>query len=98
MVAAAAVGDAFLAVGSATVENVSETIRLTILFEDGGDGWIMASIPEFPGVFSQGRDRDEARLMVRDALRESILANLQRDRPAPIADGADIEALELVLA
>lgn len=81
---------------SATVDAVSDALRLTIVFEDGGDGWIMASIPEFPGVFSQGRDRDEARAMVRDALREMILANLQHDRPSPIASGADIETLELV--
>jgi predicted RNase H-like HicB family nuclease len=40
----------------------------TIVYEEGEDGWIVASIPEVPGVFSQGRTRDEARANVLDAL------------------------------
>jgi len=39
-----------------------------ILYEEDEDGWIVASIPEVPGVFSQGRTRDEARVNVLDAL------------------------------
>lgn len=39
----------------------------TIVYESEGD-WIIASIPEVPGVFSQGRTRDEARASVLDAL------------------------------
>jgi len=41
---------------------------LTILYEDGDEGWIVASIPAVPGALSQGRDRDEARENVLDAL------------------------------
>jgi predicted RNase H-like HicB family nuclease len=40
----------------------------TILYEEDEDGWIVASIPEVPGVFSQGRTRDEVRANVLDAL------------------------------
>jgi hypothetical protein len=40
---------------------LSETLRLTIVYEDGGDGWIVASIPEVPGAHSQGHTRAEAR-------------------------------------
>lgn len=40
----------------------------SIVYEDAEDGWIVASIPEVPGVFSQGRTRDEARANVLDAL------------------------------
>ncbi len=43
-------------------------LELTILYEDGEEGWIVASIPAVPGVFSQGRTRDEARANVLDAL------------------------------
>ncbi len=39
------------------------------MFEQGEDGWIVASIPEVPGAHSQGRTRDEARAGVIDALR-----------------------------
>ena len=45
----------------ATVLGVSETLSLTIVYEDGGDGWIVASIPEVPGAHSQGHTRQEPR-------------------------------------
>jgi predicted RNase H-like HicB family nuclease len=44
------------------------TVDLTILYEDGEEGWIVASIPAVPGALSQGRNRDEARENVLDAL------------------------------
>jgi predicted RNase H-like HicB family nuclease len=43
-------------------------LDLTIFYEDGDDGWIVASVPALPGVLSQGRDRGEARENVLDAL------------------------------
>ena len=47
---------------------MSDPLHLTILYEEGGDGWIVSSIPEVPGVFSQGRTKEEAREMALDAL------------------------------
>ncbi len=47
---------------------MSGTVDLTILYEDGDDGWIVASIPAVPGALSQGRSREEARENVLDAL------------------------------
>ena len=47
---------------------MSGTVDLTIVYEDGDDGWVVASIPAVPGVLSQGRSRDEARENVLDAL------------------------------
>lgn len=47
---------------------MSGPVEPTILYEEDKDGWIVASIPEVPGVFSQGRMRDEARANVLDAL------------------------------
>lgn len=49
-----------------------------VVYEDAGDGWIMASIPQVPGAFSQGRTRVEARENVRDALRELLVARAQQ--------------------
>jgi predicted RNase H-like HicB family nuclease len=43
-------------------------LHLTILYEEGDDGWIVSSIPEVPGVLSQGRTKEEAREMALDAL------------------------------
>jgi len=48
---------------------MSESLVVTIVFEEGEDGWIVASIPEVPGAHSQGRSREEARSNVIDALR-----------------------------
>jgi predicted RNase H-like HicB family nuclease len=51
---------------------MSETLRLTIVYEDGGDGWIVASVPEVPGAHSQGRSREEARENMIDALQTML--------------------------
>ncbi len=58
---------------------------LTILYDKGEDGWIVASIPAVPGALSQGRTRAEARENVLDALAlmlspEPIEANDERER------------------
>ena len=52
----------------AKLASVSGTVDLTILYEDGEEVWIVASIPAVPGALSQGRNRDEARENVLDAL------------------------------
>ena len=39
-----------------------------VLFQEVEDGWIMASVPDLPGAVTQGRDRDEARMMIREAV------------------------------
>lgn len=37
------------------------TLRFTIRYSAGGDGWIMAQAEEVPGAISQGRTRQAAR-------------------------------------
>lgn len=62
-------GDEWRSTGPrAIVSSMNETLRLTIVYEDGDDGWIVASIPEVPGAHSQGHTRTEARENVIDAL------------------------------
>ena len=48
--------------------------ELTIIFELGQDGWWIATIPEVPGAFSQGRTKEEARANVLDAMAELMAA------------------------
>lgn len=48
---------------------MSDSPRVTIVYEAGDDGWIVASVPEVAGVHSQGRTREEARVNVVRALR-----------------------------
>lgn len=74
----------------ATLGQMSETMDLTILYEDGDDGWIVASIPAVPGVLSQGRTRDEARENVLDALALML-------SPEPVAGGDERELLRLTV-
>jgi hypothetical protein len=47
---------------------VSDSLQLTIVYEQGDDGWVIASIPEVSGAMSQGKTREEARANVIDAL------------------------------
>ena len=48
---------------------MSDPLHLTIVYEKDPDSdWIVVSIPEVPGVLSQGKTREEAREMILDAL------------------------------
>jgi hypothetical protein len=40
---------------------VADPLHLTILYEEDENGWILTSIPEMPGLLSQGRTKAEAR-------------------------------------
>lgn len=82
--------------GGATVSSVSETLSLTIVYQDAGDGWIVASIPEVPGAHSQGHTRTEARENVIDAL-HGILA-LRFGEHALSEPAGDSEPIELTIA
>jgi predicted RNase H-like HicB family nuclease len=75
---------------------MTEPLHLTIVYEDGGDGWIMASIPEVPGALSQGHTRQEARENVIDALRG--LLQLRFGEHALSEPASDSEPLELTIA
>lgn len=39
-----------------------------VVFTPIEDGWIMAQAPEIPGAVTQGRDMEEARMMIREAI------------------------------
>ncbi len=74
---------------------VSQTLSLTVHFEDAGNGWVLATIPEVPGAISQGRTRDEARENVIDALRTVLTPDEQL---AGQALSPDDEPLNLTIA
>ena len=81
-------------VGRVASVAMSEPLRLTIVYEDGEDGWIVSSIPEVPGAHSQGRDRAEARENVIDALRGILELRFGEHGTTAAADS---ESLELVI-
>ena len=74
---------------------MSESLHVTIVYEQGDDGWIVASIPEVPGAHSRGRTREDARANVIDALRGIL--ELRFGGHPEIGEDADSEPLELVI-
>ena len=81
--------------GFATVRVMSESLVVTIVFEHGEEGWVVASIPEVPGAHSQGRTREEARANVIDALRGIL--ELRFGGHPEVSEDTDSEPLELVI-
>jgi predicted RNase H-like HicB family nuclease len=71
---------------------MGDSLKLSILYQEGEDGFVIASIPEVPGTFSQGRTRAEARANVIDALRLMLTPE-----PGTIDDATDSELLELTI-
>jgi len=47
------------------------------------DGWYFAEVVDFPGVLTQGKNLDDARFMVRDALRMMAEWSLEEGEPLP---------------
>ncbi len=72
---------------------MSETLRLTIVYEDAGEDWIVASIPEVPGTHSQGHTRQEARENVIDALQTMLTPDEELAEPV---EREDREALVFI--
>jgi predicted RNase H-like HicB family nuclease len=75
---------------------VSEPLRLTIVYEEAGDGWVLARIPQVRGAISQGQTRDEARDNVIDALREVLAVRF--GAPPSVQGMADSDSVELTIA
>ena len=75
-----------------SLSSMSDALRFTIRYSDGGEGWIMAQVEEVPGAISQGHTREEARENVTDALRLML-----KPEPGESAD-PDREPLRLLLA
>ena len=67
---------------------------MTIVYEPGEEGWVIATIPEVPGAHSQGRTRDEARENVIDALRGVLELRFGNH---PDVTAVDSEPLELTI-
>ncbi|MBI4822083.1 MAG: type II toxin-antitoxin system HicB family antitoxin [Deltaproteobacteria bacterium] len=42
--------------------------QYSVVYETIEDGWIMATVPELPGAVTQGRNLDEAREMIIEAV------------------------------
>ena len=78
-------------------QSMSGALNLTILYEQDPDSdWIVATIPEVPGVLSQGKTREEAREMVLDAL--AGMLELRASDHEPVGERIGTESLGIVAA
>jgi predicted RNase H-like HicB family nuclease len=76
---------------------MSEALQLTIVYEREPDGeWIVVSIPEVPGVLSQGKTKEEARKMVLDAL--AGMLEFRASEYEPHGGTIERESLDIVAA
>lgn len=73
---------------------VSE-LSYTAVYEQVENGWTQARIVEVPGVITAGTNRDEARELLRDALREYLASFMESDPIA--AETGDQERLRVEL-
>lgn len=59
--------------------------EFSVVYTPIEDGWVMARVPELPGAVTQGRDMDEAREMIQEAvelLLQSFRENAKKDVPS----------------
>jgi predicted RNase H-like HicB family nuclease len=66
-----------------------------VVYEDAGDGWVYAHVPELPEVHTQGQTLDEARTMARDAIELVLDDRRGRGEPIPSTGWALVEAVEI---
>jgi predicted RNase H-like HicB family nuclease len=59
------------------------SLKFNVVYEDAGEGWVYAHVPELPEVHTQGAGLDEARAMALDAI-ELVLED-RRERGEPIS-------------
>ena len=60
----------------------------TVVYQAIEDGWIMATVPELPGAVTQGRNLEEAREMIKEAV--ALLLQSYREHVAKDAPGTAI--------
>ena len=71
--------------------------EFTVVYTPIEDGWYMAQVPELPGAVTQGRDLDEAREMIQDAV-ELLLQSYRDDAAKGASSGAIWETLSVDVA
>jgi predicted RNase H-like HicB family nuclease len=70
-------------------------LSYTAVYEEVDDGWTQGRIVEIPGVITAAASREEARELLRDALRE-YLASFRENDP-DLARSGDREQLRVEL-
>ena len=71
------------------------SLRFNVVYEDAGDGWVYAHVPELPEVHAQGEDLDAAREMARDAIALVLEDRRERGEAIPPTGWARVESGEI---
>jgi predicted RNase H-like HicB family nuclease len=67
----------------------------SVVFEDAGDGWVYAHVPELPEVQTQGESLKQARELVRDAIALVLEEREARGEEIPSKGWALVESVEI---
>ncbi len=70
-------------------------LTFNVVYEDAGEGWVYAHVPELPEVHTQGEGLDEARIMVRDAIELVLEERRARGESIPDTGWALVEPVEI---
>jgi predicted RNase H-like HicB family nuclease len=70
-------------------------LKFNVVYEDAGEGWVYAHVPELPEVHTQGETLEQAREMVRDAISLVLQERRARGEPIPAASWALVESVEI---
>lgn len=70
-------------------------LTFNVVYEDAGDGWVYAHVPELPEVHTEGQGLDEARAMVREAIELVLEERSARGEPIPPTGWALVEPVEI---
>jgi len=71
------------------------TVTLNVVYEDAGDGWVYAHVPELPEVHTQGETLDQARQMALDAIQLVLDERSARGDEPPVTGWAIVEPVEI---
>jgi predicted RNase H-like HicB family nuclease len=71
------------------------THSFNVVYEDLGDGWVSARVPELPEVRTQGKSLEQARKMVRHAIALALEERHARDQEIPPIGSVLVEPIEL---
>ncbi|MGA2469701.1 MAG: type II toxin-antitoxin system HicB family antitoxin [Solirubrobacteraceae bacterium] len=70
-------------------------LKFNVVYEDAGEGWVYAHVPELPEVQTQGEGLDDARVMVREAIALVLEERRARGEEIPQHGWALVEAVEI---
>ncbi len=70
-------------------------LTFNVVYEDAGEGWVYAHVPELPEVQTQGENLDDARAMVKDAITLVLEERRGRGEALPQTGWALVEPVEI---